>query len=121
MIDFTDEDSGEMTEELLAMSNVALGAEELSTDVGDTVEIDTGTLVAELDHTSEMAKGETYEDTVRLNLEDMGRGGDGSIRAHNRLVSDAPYGFRRRRFLGSNGNRSDTDVALPDLRLPLKK
>jgi DNA-binding response OmpR family regulator len=115
MIDFTDEDSGEMTEELLAMSNVALGAEELSTDVGDTVEIDTGTLVAELDHTSEMAKGETYEDTVRLNLEDMGLEEETeAFEPTIELVSDAPTDF------GDAGSSEvmeidlDTDVALPD-------
>jgi DNA-binding response OmpR family regulator len=115
MIDFTDEDSGEMTEELLAMSNVALGAEELSTDVGDTVEIDTGTLVAELDHTSEMAKGETYEDTVRLNLEDMGLEEETEVFEPTiELVSDAPTDF------GDAGSSDvmeidlDTEVALPD-------
>ena len=115
MIDFTDEDSGEMTEELLAMSNVALGAEELSTDVGDTVEIDTGTLVAELDHTSEMAKGETYEDTVRLNLEDMGLEEETEVFEPTiELVSDAPTDF------GDAGSSEvmeidlDTDVTLPD-------
>jgi len=115
MIDFTDEDSGEMTEELLAMSNVALGAEELSTDVGDTVEIDTGTLVAELDHTSEMAKGETYEDTVRLNLEDMGLEEETeAFEPTIELVSDAPTDF------GDTGSSEvmeidlDTEVALPD-------
>ena len=72
MIDFADDDSGDMTEELLAMSNIAMEREEPSTDVGDTVEIDTGTLVAELDHSGEMGGEDTYEDTVRLNLEDMG-------------------------------------------------
>jgi pilus assembly protein FimV len=115
MIDFTDEDSGEMTEELLAMSNVALGAEELSTDVGDTVEIDTGTLVAELDHTSEMAKGETYEDTVRLNLEDMGLEEETEVFEPTiELVSDAPTDF------GDAGSSEvmeidlDTEVTLPD-------
>jgi DNA-binding response OmpR family regulator len=115
MIDFTDEDSGEMTEELLAMSNVALGSEELSTDVGDTVEIDTGTLVAELDHTSEMAKGETYEDTVRLNLEDMGLEAETeAFEPTIELVSDAPTDF------GDAGTSDvmeidlDTEVALPD-------
>ena len=72
MIDFADDDSGDMTEELLAMSNVAMDADEPSTDVGDTVEIDTGTLVAELDQVGDMSGEDAYEDTVRLNLEDMG-------------------------------------------------
>lgn len=72
MIDFADEDSGDMTEELLQMSNVALQHDEVPTEVGDTVEIDTGTLVAELDHPGELTGEDTYEDTVRLNLEDMG-------------------------------------------------
>ncbi len=114
MIDFTDEDSGEMTEELLAMSNAALDSEDLSTEVGDTVEIDTGTLIAELDHTKEMAKDETYEDTVRLNLEDMGLDDDEAFEPTIELVSDVPTD------LGSTGTSEvleidlDSHVTLPD-------
>jgi DNA-binding response OmpR family regulator len=94
MIDFADEDSGDMTEELLQMSNVALQHDEPSTDVGDTVEIDTGTLVAELDHPGEAAGEDTYEDTVRLNLEDMGLEDElddgSSFEPTIELISDIP-------------------------------
>jgi DNA-binding response OmpR family regulator len=94
MIDFADEDSGDMTEELLQMSNVALQHDEPSTDVGDTVEIDTGTLVAELDHPGELAGEDTYEDTVRLNLEDMGLEDElddgSSFEPTIELISDIP-------------------------------
>ncbi|MGO9566739.1 MAG: response regulator [Desulfomonilaceae bacterium] len=114
MIDFTDEDSGEMTEELLAMSNVALGHDEPSTDVGDTVEIDTGTLVAELDHTSEMAKDETYEDTVRLNLEDMGLEEEEAFEPTIELISDAPTDFADAGSSEVMEIDLDTEVALPD-------
>ncbi len=115
MIDFTDEDSGEMTEELLAMSNVALEGDEPSTEVGDTVEIDTGTLVAELDHTSEMAKGETYEDTVRLNLEDMGVADDSDAYEPTiELVSDAPTDFADAGSSEVMEIDLDSDVILPD-------
>lgn len=93
LIDFTDEDSGDMTEELLAMSNVAMQHEEASTAVGDTVEIDTGTLVAELDHPGEAGE-DAYEDTVRLNLEDMGLEDElddgGSFEPTIELISDIP-------------------------------
>jgi DNA-binding response OmpR family regulator len=93
LIDFTDEDSGDMTEELLAMSNVAMQHEEMPTAVGDTVEIDTGTLVAELDHPGEAGE-DTYEDTVRLNLEDMGLEDElddgGSFEPTIELISDIP-------------------------------
>ncbi len=93
LIDFTDEDSGDMTEELLAMSNVAMQHDEMPTSVGDTVEIDTGTLVAELDHPGEAGE-ETYEDTVRLNLEDMGLEDElddgGTFEPTIELISDIP-------------------------------
>ena len=114
MIDFTDEDSGEMTEELLAMSNAALDSEELPTEVGDTVEIDTGTLIAELDHTKEMAKDETYEDTVRLNLEDMGIDDDEAYEPTIELVSDVPTDLGA--TLSSEVLEIDLDshVTLPD-------
>jgi pilus assembly protein FimV len=115
MIDFTDEDSGEMTEELLAMSNVALESEEPSTDVGDTVEIDTGTLVAELDHTSEMAKDETYEDTVRLNLEDMGLDEElDSYEPTIELDSDVPADFGETASSEVLEIDLDSKVTLPD-------
>ncbi len=123
MIDFTDEDSGEMTEELLAMSNVSLGADEPSTDVGDTVEIDTGTLVAELDHTSEMAKGETYEDTVRLNLEDMGLEDEEaeSFEPTIELVSDAPTDFADAGSSEVMEVDFDTGESLPDFEAPTQE
>ena len=71
-IEFED-DSGQMTEELLAMSKAAdVEGEESPTEVGDTVEIDTGTLVAELEPSIDLESGDEYGDTVRLNLEDMG-------------------------------------------------
>ncbi|MBI4961723.1 MAG: response regulator [Desulfomonile tiedjei] len=93
LIDFTDEDSGDMTEELLAMSNVAMQHDDGGTSVGDTVEIDTGTLVAELDHPGEAGE-ETYEDTVRLNLEDMGLEDEldegNSFEPTIELISDIP-------------------------------
>lgn len=96
LIDFADDDSGDMTEELLAMSNIALNGEEPSTEVGDTVEIDTGTLVAELDH-GDMMGAETYEDTVRLNLEDMGLDDDldesTAFEPTIELVADVPTDF----------------------------
>ncbi|MBI5570868.1 MAG: response regulator [Desulfomonile tiedjei] len=97
MIDFTDDDSGDMTEELLAMSNVALAEDEPSTEVGDTVEIDTGTLVAELDQAQDYAAEDAYEDTVRLNLEDMGLEDEidesGSFEPTIELVADIPSEF----------------------------
>ncbi|MBM3298504.1 MAG: response regulator, partial [Deltaproteobacteria bacterium] len=97
LIDFAEDDSGDMTEELLAMSNIALDAEEASTEVGDTVEIDTGTLVAELDHPGEPSSVETYEDTVRLNLEDMGLEDDfedsTAFEPTIELVADIPVDF----------------------------
>jgi len=70
-IEFED-DSGEMTEELLALSNAEIDVDDSPTDVGDTVEIDTGTLVSELEPAStDGISGETYGDTVKLNLDDM--------------------------------------------------
>ena len=70
-IEFED-DSGEMTEELLALSNAEIDVDESPTDVGDTVEIDTGTLVSELEPAStDGVSGEAYGDTVKLNLDDM--------------------------------------------------
>lgn len=69
-IEFED-DSGEMTEELLALSNAEIDVDDSPTDVGDTVEIDTGTLVSELEPASDGVSGETYGDTVKLNLDDM--------------------------------------------------
>ncbi|HMK36471.1 MAG TPA: response regulator [Desulfomonilaceae bacterium] len=113
MIDFTDDDSGDMTEELLAMSNVALDSEEPSTDVGDTVEIDTGTLVAELDHSGDVAGEDTYEDTVRLNLEDMGLEDDldesTSFEPTIELVADIPADF------GPSGDAADVEAVDIDL------
>ncbi|HTY24607.1 MAG TPA: response regulator [Desulfomonilaceae bacterium] len=71
-IEFED-DSGEMTEELLALSHADIEAEEPPTEMGDTVEIDTRTLVSELDSGApDFAGPDTYGDTVKLNLDDMG-------------------------------------------------
>jgi CheY-like chemotaxis protein len=72
VIDFSDDDSGDMTEELLAMSSEALEAKEPTTDVGDTVEIDAGTLSAEVESAVGVDDEEEYGDTVRLNLDDLG-------------------------------------------------
>ncbi|MGO9121856.1 MAG: response regulator [Desulfomonilaceae bacterium] len=69
-IEFED-DSGEMTEELLALSNAEVNLDESPTDVGDTVEIDTGTLIAELEPSTDAISAESYGDTVKLNLDDM--------------------------------------------------
>ncbi len=69
-IEFED-DSGEMTEELLALSNAEVSLDESPTDVGDTVEIDTGTLIAELEPATDAISAESYGDTVKLNLDDM--------------------------------------------------
>ncbi len=69
-IEFED-DSGEMTEELLALSNAEVNLDESPTDVGDTVEIDTGTLIAELEPATDAISADSYGDTVKLNLDDM--------------------------------------------------
>ncbi len=69
-IEFED-DSGEMTEELLALSNAEVNIDESPTDVGDTVEIDTGTLIAELEPSTDAISADSYGDTVKLNLDDM--------------------------------------------------
>jgi DNA-binding response OmpR family regulator len=128
MIDFADDDSGDMTEELLAMSNVALDTEEPSTDVGDTVEIDTGTLVAELDHSGEMGMEETYEDTVRLNLEDMGLDDDGddggAFEPTIELIADVPTEFGDAPASDSGDLidlELDTDEELPDFSSSIKE
>jgi DNA-binding response OmpR family regulator/tetratricopeptide (TPR) repeat protein len=121
MIDFTDDDSGDMTEELLAMSNVALDSEEPSTDVGDTVEIDTGTLVAELDHSGDVAGEDTYEDTVRLNLEDMGLEDEldegTSFEPTIELMADIPTDFGSDTASGGSEEiemEIDSEETLPD-------
>lgn len=72
VIDFSDDDSGDMTEELLAISSEAVEPKEPTTDVGDTVEIDAGTLSAEVEGALEVDGEEEYGDTVRLNLDDLG-------------------------------------------------
>jgi len=118
MIDFADEDSGDMTEELLQMSNVALGSDEPPTDVGDTVEIDTGTLVAELDHRDELTGEDTYEDTVRLNLEDMGLDdeldGGSSFEPTIELISDIPADAPEDDLLGALELEHKPQEHLPD-------
>ena len=71
VIDFDDDESGEMTEDLLDLSSAAIDEEEPSTDVGDTVEIDAGTLEEEIDEIGEFDEDDGYGDTVKLNLDDM--------------------------------------------------
>ena len=120
LIDFADDDSGDMTEELLAMSNVAMEAEDTtSTGVGDTVEIDTGTLVAELDRAGEVGGEHAYEDTVRLNLEDMGLEDEqdsGTFEPTIELISDIPadYGAPSLEEVREEAEEIESQEPLPD-------
>jgi CheY-like chemotaxis protein len=94
VIDFDDDESGEMTEDLLDLSSAAIDEEESPPDVGDTVEIDAGTLEQEIDEIGAFDDDEGYGDTVKLNLDDMEleeRDSDGSeFEPTIELVPEAP-------------------------------
>ena len=66
LIEFSDDGAVDAGEEMLAVSTDSL-EEEPATALGDTVEIDTGTLVGDIGEDEE-----PYGDTVRLNFDDMG-------------------------------------------------